>query len=94
MLYRRMPDAIISEITVILDVRYTEDTRTDEAVIVLQSRGMRVANVDYESSVVDGEIEQAKVHELQQLDCVDYVRTTFTYYANYPAGDPRDRDGV
>lgn len=87
-----MADAIISEITVILDYRYSEDTKTREAVVVLESHGMRVENVDYDQSVVDGTIEQEKVHVLQQLDCVDYVRTTFTYYADYTAGDPRDRD--
>jgi hypothetical protein len=89
-----MPDAIISEITVILDVRYTDDAKTDEAVVVLTQQGMRVERVDYDSSVVDGTIEQARVHALQQLDCVDYVRTTFTYYADFPAGDPRDRDAA
>jgi hypothetical protein len=25
---------------------------------------------------------------------VDYVRKVFTYHANFPPGDPRDRDGV
>lgn len=87
-----MADAIISEITVILDARYTDDAKTDEAVRLLKEQGMRVENVDYDSSVIDGTIEQARVHALQQLECVDYVRTTFTYYADFPTGDPRDTD--
>lgn len=84
-----MPDAIISEITVILDGRYADDRKTDEAVAELKKHGMTVDNVDYSNSTLEGSIPQEKVHQLQQLDCVDYVRTTFTYYADYPDGDPR-----
>jgi hypothetical protein len=87
-----MPDAIISEITVILDARYSDDAKTDQAVQSLKDHGMTVDSVNYESSIIEGSIEQARVHGLQHLDCVDYVRTTFTYYADYPAGDPRDLD--
>ena len=87
-----MPDQIISDITVILDTRYTEDAKTDEAVKDLKDQGMSVSNVDYNSSVIEGTIPQEKLHNLQQLDCVDYVRTTFTYYADYPSTDPRNQD--
>lgn len=82
-----MPDAIISDITVILDSQYIEDAKTDQAVQTLKDCGMRVSSVDYDNSVVEGEIPQEKVHELQQLECVDYVRTTFTYYAHYSGSD-------
>jgi hypothetical protein len=44
--------------------------------------------------VVEGAVEASKVHDLEKLDCVKYVRTVFTYHANYPPGDPRDRDGT
>jgi hypothetical protein len=27
------------------------------------------------------------------MEFVDAVRTTFSYIADYPAGDPRDQDG-
>ena len=89
-----MADAIISVIIVILDARYADDAKTNEAVERLKRQGMRVENVDYGDSVVRGTIEQSRVHALQQLDCVDYVRTTFTYYADFPPGDPRDTDGA
>lgn len=87
-----MPDAIISDVTVVLDARYGDDTTTRRAVEALVRHGMEVRHVDFSNSTVEGTIPQAKVHELQQLDCVDYVRTAFTYHANYPAGDPRDLD--
>jgi hypothetical protein len=44
--------------------------------------------------VVEGTIDASLVHDLEKLDCVEYVRTVFTYNANYPPGDPRDRDGI
>jgi hypothetical protein len=89
-----MADALISVITIILDARYADDAKTNEAVETLKQQGMRVENVDYGDSVVHGTIEQSRVHALQKLDCVDYVRTTFTYYADFPPGDPRDTDGA
>jgi hypothetical protein len=88
-----MPDAIISDITVVLDARYAEDAKTDEAVAELKKHGMTVDNVDYSNSTVEGTCPQDKVHHLQQLDAVDYVRTTFTYYADYPSTDPRNVKG-
>ena len=87
-----MPDAIISDITVVLDARYAEDAKTDEAVAELKKHGMTVDSVDYNNSTVEGTCPQEKVHQLQQLDSVDYVRTTFTYYADYPSADPRNKD--
>jgi hypothetical protein len=85
-----MLDAIISDIIVILDTHYSEDVKTDEAVKILKDCGMQVDQIDYDNSVVEGAIAQAKVHELQQLECVDYVRTTFTYYASFPSTDSND----
>jgi len=57
--------------------------------------GRRIVEVrcaDDDSSVVEGVIETFKVKELEKLQCVDYVRTTFSWIADYPPGDPRDKD--
>jgi hypothetical protein len=32
--------------------------------------------------------------EVSCVDAVDYVRTVFTYDAEYPPGDPRDTNGI
>ncbi len=85
-------DANISEIVVVLDKRWEE--KLAEAVEILKSAGMEVCNADDDLSVVDGQIETYKVHALEKLDCVDYVRKVFSYDANFPPGDPRDRDGI
>lgn len=85
-------DAIISDIVVVLDKAYEE--RLAEAITLLKAAGMAVRSADDDNSVVDGTVEAARVHDLEQLECVDYVRKVFTYYANFPPGDPRDRDGV
>lgn len=85
-------DAQMSDITVVLDKRWESDL--EGAVKLLKDAGVEVRTADDDNSVVEGVVETAKVHALEKLDCVDYVRTTFTWIADYPAGDPRDQDKV
>ncbi len=85
-------DAVVSEVVVTLDRAWEHNLRG--ALKLLRHAGMQVWRADDENSVVEGAIETAKLHTLEMLDCVEYVRTVFTYHANYPPGDPRDRDGV
>jgi hypothetical protein len=85
-------DARISDVVVTLDKRWED--KLDEAVDMLKKVGMEVSNADDDNSVVEGTIDVCKVHELQKLDAVDYVRTVFTYDAEYPPGDPRDTNGM
>jgi hypothetical protein len=83
-------DAQMSDVTVVLDKRWESDL--EGAVKILKEHGVDVRNADDDNSVVEGVVESAKIHALEKLDCVDYVRTTFTWIADYPAGDPRDQD--
>jgi hypothetical protein len=87
-----MVDANISEVVVVLDKAYEE--KLTEAVEKLKACGMEVVNANDDNSVVEGQVETYKIHEMEKLDCVDYVRRVFSYDANFPPGDPRDRDGV
>jgi hypothetical protein len=50
--------------------------------------------VNKDDNVIEGTIESEKLKELGKVPGVEYIRTVFTYAANYPPGDPRDRDGV
>ncbi len=84
-------DAEISEIIVCLTADYAE--RLDDAVHQLESAGMTIASTDDDNSVVQGEIDTRKLAHLHKLPCVSYIRTVFTYLADYPPGDPRDLDG-
>lgn len=83
-------DARISDVIVTLDKRW-EDNLPD-ALKRLKAAGLEVRDAYDDNSTVEGTIEVAKVHDLEKLDCVDYVRMVFTYCADYPPGDPRDRD--
>lgn len=83
-------DAQMSDVTVVLDRRWENDLAG--AVAQLKRAGLEVRSADDDNSVVEGVIDARKVHDLQKLDCVDYVRTTFTWVADYPPGDPRDND--
>jgi hypothetical protein len=85
-------DASISDIVVVLDKAY--EHRLAEAVAMLKAAGMEIRHADDDNSVVTGLVDSSHVHALEQLDCVDYVRRVFTYSANYPPDDPRDRDGL
>jgi hypothetical protein len=84
-------DAIISDIVVVLDKAY--ESRLTDAVAMLKATGMEVRSADDDNSVVEGTIDASRVHDLEHLVCVDYVRKVFTYNANFPPGGPRDRDG-
>lgn len=85
-------DAQMSDITVVLDKRWESDLAG--AVAELIKQGMEISRADDDCSVVEGVIESQKVVDLQKLDCVDYVRTTFSWIADYPPGDPRDQDKI
>jgi hypothetical protein len=82
----------MSDVTVVLDKRW--EHMLDQAVEVLKNAGVQVRDASDDNGVVEGVIETAKVHDLQKLDCVDYVRTTFSWIADYPPGDPRDLDKI
>lgn len=84
-------DARISDIIVTLDRRW--ENKLDEAIEILKKAGLDVRDANDDNSIVEGTIDVCKVHELEKLDAVDYVRTVFTYSADFPPGDPRDTDG-
>ena len=86
-----MGDAYLSDVVVVLDDLTNEQTQ--QVVAQLAAAGLEVSRVDDDSSVVEGTIESYKVHALKDVPRVRYVRSVFTYDANYPPGDPRDRDG-
>ena len=86
-----MGDAYLSDVVVVLEDLTNEQTK--EVVAQLTAAGLEVSRVDDDASVVEGTIESHKVHALKEVTSVRYVRAVFTYDANFPPGDPRDRDG-
>ena len=86
-----MSDATYSEVVVVLEELTTEQTQG--VVEQLRAAGLEVSNVDDDRSIVEGTIESGRAHDLKHVPKVRYVRTAFTYDANFPPGDPRDRDG-
>jgi hypothetical protein len=85
-------DCNITQIIVILDKAWENDLAG--AIKILTDSGMTIDKADDDNSVVEGEIDTTKLHALEHLSCVDYVRKVSCYDANYPPGDPRDRDGM
>ena len=60
----------------------------------LKEVGLTIDEVKQDEGVVEGSICTDKVHHLKAVSGVAYVRSVFTYTADYPTGDPRDQDGV
>jgi hypothetical protein len=84
-------DAEITEIVIVL--AGAGENKMADAAAKLKAVGMEIDRTDEDNCIVEGEIETCKLDALRKLDCVNYVRTVMTYIADYPKGDPRDKDG-
>jgi len=83
-------DAEMSDIVVVLDGCPPQDI--DKMVTKLRDAGVSVSEIDKDNGVIEGTCETAKVRSLEKIECVKYVRSVFNYIADFPSGDPRDRD--
>jgi hypothetical protein len=54
--------------------------------------GLQVDEIDEADGVVSGTVETVKIPDLKKLEFVKYVRDVFDYVADYPPGDPRNKD--
>lgn len=84
-------DADVAEVIVVLSDQGQQ--QVEGAVTRLKERGLEVVDVNVDEGVVEGSCDAAKVSELKKVPGVSYVRSVFTYVADYPAGDARDQDG-
>ena len=85
-------DADITEVVVVLDGKGSESV--DQALGKLKSAGLQVSDIKPEEGVVEGCIDSSRVSDLKTVPGVCYVRSVFSYTADYPPGDPRDKDGI
>ncbi len=83
-------DAEVADVVVIIDAKYAG--RNQEVVDRLQAMGMQIDSVDDDDGAVEGTVEAAKLRDIEKLEGVEDVRVVFAYIADYPQGDPRDRD--
>jgi hypothetical protein len=84
-------DAEITDVVVVLDGQGAKSI--DTAVANLKQLGLEVCAVNNDEGVIEGSIDTEKVHGLKAVPGVCYVRSVFSYTADYPVGDPRDKDG-
>lgn len=85
-------DAEITDVVVVLDNQGQKSM--DDSLGRLKTAGLEVADVNVDEGVVEGSIDAGRVHDLKNIPGVCYVRSVFTYTADFPAGDPRDQDGA
>lgn len=83
-------DAYKSEIVAVIGDSESGDM--DAMVKRLEQAGMEVSRVNASEGVIEGLVDASKVKAIDEIPGVEYVRQVFTYAANYPPGDPRDRD--
>lgn len=72
--------------------RECADGKFDETVQALAKMSMVVDETDPNTGSVQGTICADKVDAIRKWPCVEYVRVDFTYIADYPQGDPRNKD--
>ena len=84
-------DQQISDLTIIIKPAFAD--RMDEIVEQLNEAGVGITNVNEDVGAIEGSCESNRVCLIERMDFVDAVRTTFSYIADYPPGDPRDLDG-
>jgi hypothetical protein len=81
----------MSEIVAVISDECADDM--DDMVKRLKDAGVDVSNVNRSEGVVEGLVDASKVKEIDDMRGVDYVRTVFTYAANFPKEDQRQRVG-
>ena len=84
-------DADITDVVVVFDCKGAETM--ESAAVTLKQMGMEICSVKNDEGVIEGSIDSDKVQQLKTVAGVCYVRSVFTYTADYPTGDPRDKDG-
>ena len=84
-------DAELSDVVVVL--QDLDDKQANQCVAQLKSAGLEVASINQDNGTIEGSVESCKVHDLKHIPGVSYVRSVMTYTADYPPGDPRDKDG-
>ena len=84
-------DAEITEVVCVLDCKGEQPV--NEVLGKLKEMGLQVFNTNSDEGVIEGTIDASRVHELKSVPGVCYVRSVFSYTADFPAGDPRDLDG-
>lgn len=84
-------DAEIAEIIVVIDP--ARENHMHEAVEKLKAAGVEIFSTNDETDTVEGAVDASKLADLRKIPGVNYVRAVSTYIADYPPGDPRDKDG-
>jgi hypothetical protein len=81
-------DAEMSDIVIVMD----SGAKADDLIARLGKAGVSVSDSDPDNGVIEGTVETSKVKSLQSMEGVKYVRSVFTYVADFPVGDPRNQD--
>ncbi len=85
-------DQSVSDVTIVIRTAFAG--RLDEVVEQLNEAGVGITNINEDVAAIEGSCESNRIFVIERMEFVEAVRTTFNYIADYPPGDPRDRDGA
>jgi hypothetical protein len=85
-------DALISD--VVITSCDTPEHPFDKTVEELKKLGMEIGTCNKDQCYIEGSVDSGKVRTIDDMPGIEYIRTLFTYVADYPPGDPRDLDKV
>ena len=85
-------DQSVSDVTIVIRPAFAD--RLQEVVEQLNEIGVGIINVNEDVVAIEGSCESNRVYVIERMEFVEAVRTTFSYIADYPPGDPRDQDGA
>ena len=85
-------DQSMSEVMIVLRSEYV--SRFEEILEQLTESGAMICSVDQELGSIVASCESNRIVLIENMEFVQAIRTTFSYLADYPAGDPRDTDGL
>ena len=80
----------MTDVIVVLDE--LDDQQTIVVVEQLKAVGMSVESIDNDTSVVEGCVQTARIHELHKVVHVRYVRSVFTYESQSSAEGQSGKD--
>jgi hypothetical protein len=85
-------DAYVTDVVVV--VESGSEQSFEDVLSKARNLGLHVREVRKDDYVIEGTVDSSKLVDLDKLPGVEYVRSVFTYVADYPPGDPRDLDKV
>jgi hypothetical protein len=79
-------EAYLSDVVIVADDQAS--SRLPELAGQLSAEGVEIREIRSELGVIEGTVANGLVRQIDEFPGVRYVRTVFSYFADYPEGHP------